>query len=76
MIARSEVKWQGMSMTIELLEREITDLKQRVEKLEAKAKPVAKSTWLEAFGAMKDDDVSREAARLGAEYRAQQNRRE
>jgi len=54
-------------MSIERLEREITELKQRVQKLEAKAQPVAKATWMEAFGAMKDDDVSREAARLGAE---------
>ena len=70
------MNWHGISMSIEVLEREITELKQRLDKLEAKAKPVAKATWLEAFGAMKDDDVSREAARLGAEYRAQQNRRE
>ena len=61
------MKRQDLSMSIERLEREITELKQRVEKLEAKAKPLAKATWMEAFGAMKDDDVSREAARLGAE---------
>ena len=62
-------------MSIELLEHEIAELKQRVAKLEARQKPVAKPTWREAFGAMKDDEMSREAARLGAEYRAQENQR-
>ena len=62
-------------MSIELLEQEIADLKKRLERLEAKVKPVAKPTWRDAFGAMKDDEISREAARLGAEYRAQENQR-
>jgi hypothetical protein len=62
-------------MSIELLEQEIADLKQRVASLEARGKPVAKPTWREAFGAMKDDETSREAARLGAEYRARENQR-
>ena len=62
-------------MSIELLEQEIADLKKRMEKLEAKVQPVAKPTWRDAFGAMKDDEISREAARLGAEYRAQENQR-
>ena len=62
-------------MSIELLEQEIADLKERVAKLETRQKPVAKPTWREACGAMKDDEMSREAARLGAEYRAQENQR-
>ncbi len=70
------MNWHGISMSIELLEREITELKQRLDKLEAKAKPVAKATWLEAIGTARGDEMDREAARLGAEYRAEQNRRE
>ena len=31
--------------------------------------PVAKKTWREAFGTMPDDELSREAARLGEEWR-------
>jgi hypothetical protein len=62
-------------MSIETLEKELRDLKERVARLEEKARPVAKSTWKEAFGMMKDDEISREAARLGAEWRAQENAR-
>ena len=58
------------------MEREIAELKLRVEKLEAKAKPVAKETWREAIGTLKDDELSREARRLGEEYRAEQNKRD
>ena len=64
-------------MSTETLEQELAALKKRVEMLEAQqqSKPVAKPTWREAFGTMKDDEMSREAARLGAEYRAQENLR-
>jgi hypothetical protein len=55
------------------LEREIAELKRRVEKLEAKARPVAKDTWRDAIGTSQGDEMDREAARLGAVYRAQQN---
>ncbi len=63
-------------MSIEAMEREIAELKLRVEKLEAKTKPVAKETWREAIGTARGDVIDREAARLGAEYRAEQNKRD
>jgi len=31
--------------------------------------PVAKPTWRDAFGTMPDDELSKEAARLGEEWR-------
>jgi hypothetical protein len=36
---------------------------------------VAKGSWRKAFGAMKDDDLSREAMRLGDQWRARENKR-
>jgi hypothetical protein len=62
-------------MSTKMLEQKLAELQQRVEMLEAKVKPVAKPTWRKAFGAMKDDDVSRSAARLGAAWRARENKR-
>ncbi len=65
------------SMSIEVMEREIQELKLRVEQLESisvrSAKLVAKPTWRDALGALKDCDLLDEAARLGAEYRAKEN---
>ena len=43
-----------------------------IRKIQAKKKlnpPVAKTTWREAFGTMPDDELSREAARLGEAWR-------
>ncbi len=60
-------------MSTELLEQKLLDLTRRVEKLEAR--PVAKQTWREAIGTSKGDEMDREAARLGAEWRAQENLR-
>ncbi|MBL9177658.1 MAG: DUF3967 domain-containing protein [Verrucomicrobiaceae bacterium] len=43
-----------------------------IREIQAKKKlnpPVAKKTWREAFGTMPDDEFSREAARLGEEWR-------
>ena len=61
------------AMDTELMEREIAELKQRVKQLEAKAKPVAKATWREGVGAMKDCDLLDEAVRLGAQWREKAN---
>jgi hypothetical protein len=56
-------------MSTEVLEQKIHELTRRVERLEAKQRPAAKQTWREAFGTMPDDEISREAARLGEEWR-------
>ena len=43
--------------------------------LEAKVRPVTKGSWRKAFGAMKDDDLPREAMRLGDQWRAWEDMR-
>jgi hypothetical protein len=62
-------------MSSEMMEHKLEELSKRVELLETKVagKPVAKETWREAVGAMKDCDLFDEAARLGAEWRQQAN---
>lgn len=55
------------------MEREIAELKQRMNQLETKTKPAAKATWREAVGAMKDCDLLDEAVRLGAQWREKAN---
>ena len=63
-------------MSTEAIEQKLTELAQRVERLEKKAKPVAKPNWRDAFGMIPDDEHSREAARLGAEWRKSENAQE
>lgn len=64
-------------MSIQTLEHELAALKQRMTDLEATVgkarKPSAR--WRDAFGAMKGDTLAREAAKLGADYRARQNKK-
>ena len=60
-------------MSTELIEQKLAELTERIAHLERKAEPVSKPAWREAFGTMKDDEISHEAARLGAEWRASEN---
>lgn len=62
-------------MSTELLEQKILDLTSRVQKLESMARPEAKPSWKKAIGSAKGDALDQEAARLGAEWRAQENQR-
>jgi hypothetical protein len=64
-------------MSIQTLEQELAVLKQRMTDLEATVGQTRKSgqRWKEAFGAMKGDTLAREAAKLGSEYRARQNKK-
>ncbi len=63
------------SMSTELIEQKLLELSRRVEDLEAgrEARPVAKDSWRDAVGAMKECDLFDEAMRLGAEWRAKAN---
>lgn len=56
-------------MSTELLEQRLAELTERVAKLEARVEPERKQRWQEAFGMMPDDEISREAFRLGEEWR-------
>ena len=61
-------------MNTEAIEQKLTELTERVERLEKKVRPVAKATWREVIGTMPDDDATREAARLGEEWRRSEGR--
>src|SRR2546423_1453274 len=61
----------GMSQA---LEKRVEDLEKRVAELSAEVlqlKPI-KNDWRRIVGSIPDDDLTREAARLGREYRKQQ----
>lgn len=57
------------------IEAELTDLKERVRKLENAASPTPSRNWRAAFGALKDEPLLREAAKLGEDWRTQENKR-
>lgn len=64
-------------MNTPTIEEELTDLKERVRRLENAAPPRPEAPkWREAFGALKGEPLLREAARLGAEWREQENQRQ
>lgn len=57
-----------------MLEQKVAELERRLQAVEAKTfekKP--KGAWRELIGWAKDDDLHREAARLGAEWRQRMN---
>lgn len=58
------------------MEREIAELKQRLEKVEARVRPSPSQRWRAVAGSVKPNDLTREAARLGAEWRAEENARQ
>ena len=62
-------------MSTELLEQEIAELKKRMERLEAKVQPAPGQRWRAAVGSIEPNELTREAARLGAEWRAGENER-
>ena len=58
-----------------MIERELAEVKQRLAKLEATVARKPGQAWREIIGTSKGDELDREAAQLGAEYRAEQNKR-
>ena len=61
-------------MSTELIEQKLAELERRMEAVEAKTfdkKP--KGAWREIIGWEQDDELFREAVRLGAEWRAKAN---
>jgi hypothetical protein len=60
-------------MSTEMLEQKLAELQQRVETLEAKAKPEPKRSWRNAIGFAKDDALFNEAMELGAQWREKAN---
>lgn len=62
-------------MSVNTTEQELALLKKRLSKLEAKVGTGAASSWRDAFGALKSEPLHREAAVLGAAWRAKENKR-
>ena len=62
-------------MSIETMERELADLRRRMEKVEAKVQHPAGQRWRAAAGSIKANDLTHQAAQLGAEWRAEENKR-
>jgi hypothetical protein len=56
-------------MSTKLMEQQLTELQQRVAKLEAKSEAPTKATWRAVIGFAKDDALFSEAMKLGAEWR-------
>jgi len=56
-------------VSAEAIEQRLAELTARIESLEKRVQPVAKPVWREIIGSLPDDEMSREAARLGAEWR-------
>lgn len=61
-------------MSTKIMEQTLADLQRRVEKLETTSQLAAKGNWRETLGFAKDDDLFREAMKLGAEWREKANR--
>ena len=62
-----------MHMNLATIEREVSDLKKRVESLEAEKEHAPKGAWRELIGSQEDDKLFHEAMKLGAEWRAKAN---
>ena len=74
-VAWTREKWHSSLMSTETMEREIAELKQRLARVEAKVQPGPTQRWRSAVGSVKPTDLTREAARLGEEWRAAENQR-
>lgn len=55
------------------IEQELADLKKRIDTLETKVKPDSSGAWRALIGSQEDDELFRQAVRLGSEWREQAN---
>jgi hypothetical protein len=69
MIAMRCRVWKRCCMSTVAADKEFMALVREIQANKKLNPPVAKKTWREAFGTMPDDELSREAARLGEEWR-------
>ena len=60
-------------MSIATIEKELRDLTKRVATIESKIEPAPTGAWRELVGSQEDDELFREAVRLGEEWRAKAN---
>lgn len=62
-------------MSTSTILHELATLKARLDQLEHKAAAPAGQRWRNAVGSIKPNALTREAARLGARWRAAENKR-
>ena len=62
-------------MSTKVIEQQLTDLQKRVASLEAAVRRGPREGWKQIVGISKGQPLDREAARLGAKWRAKENRR-
>lgn len=58
-----------------MIEQQLTDLQKRVASLEAAVRRGPRVDWKQIIGISKRQELDREAALLGAKWRAEENRR-
>jgi len=58
-----------------LIEEELADLRKRVSSLEEKARLNTRDGWKQIIGTSKGQILDQEAARLGAEWRSNENKK-
>ena len=74
-VADAIAAWHTKGMSTKLIEQHLTDLQRRVASLEAAVKPGPRDAWKQIIGISKGQSLDRAAARLGAEWRAKENKR-
>src|SRR4051812_19633273 len=75
-IATARPAWHNHPVSIKLIEQQLTELRTRVANLEAQVKAKPREAWKQIVGTSKGQALDRQAARLGAEWRAKQKKRE
>jgi hypothetical protein len=58
-----------------MIEQQLADLRKRVSNLEERKNLKPRDAWRQIIGASKGQILDREAARLGAQWRAKENKR-
>ena len=58
-----------------MIEEQLAELRKRVANLEAKEQRGAREAWKQMIGTSKGHALDREAAKLGAAWRAKENKR-
>ncbi len=62
-------------MSTKLIERQLTDLQKRVADLEAAVRRKPRDAWKQIIGISRGQVLDREASKLGAKWRAEENKR-
>jgi hypothetical protein len=73
-LAAARTPWHTAGVSTKVIAQQLADLRRRVAKLEGSS-PKPSNGWEEIVGTSKGQSLDREAARLGAEWRAKENRR-